>query len=285
MQVRNFLFDDFLFFSDFLFERKLKSWIKWLIYVSRCCFIECGRQFKRRDKLVEHTKRMHSENSKKKPEIIQPIISKKSKHRRDKKIMPKLSKEEFDKYTFKCAECMVGFKRRGMLVNHLAKRHPGKTPQEVPELNLPILKTTRNYFCLYCERVYKSSSKRKSHIMKSHPGKPLPPQLRGRHPGKGHEDTAININVVTKTEIKMDSLESKVVPCVSSDENGVSASGIQSKKLSLFKDAGKVIANPHACQWCHRQYATRAKLLQHQRKQHQQLMPPELQVNTLLMQS
>jgi hypothetical protein len=34
----------------------------------------------------------------------------------------------------------LGFKRRGMLVNHLAKRHPDIPPDSVPELNLPILK-------------------------------------------------------------------------------------------------------------------------------------------------
>lgn len=61
-----------------------------------------------------------------------------------------------------------------MLVNHLAKRHPDIRPESVPELNLPILKTTRDYYCQYCEKVYKSSSKRKAHILKNHPGAELP---------------------------------------------------------------------------------------------------------------
>lgn len=65
---------------------------------------------------------------------------------------------------------MQGFKRRGMLVNHLAKRHPDTSPDTIPELNLPILKTTRDYYCLYCDKKYKSSSKRKTHILKNHPG-------------------------------------------------------------------------------------------------------------------
>lgn len=39
-----------------------------------------------------------------------------------------------------------------MLVNHLAKRHPDIVPDTVPELNLPILKTTRDYFCQYCDK-------------------------------------------------------------------------------------------------------------------------------------
>lgn len=48
---------------------------------------------------------------------------------------------------------MLGFKRRGMLVNHLAKRHPDIKPEDVPELNLPILRTQRDYYCQYCEKV------------------------------------------------------------------------------------------------------------------------------------
>lgn len=62
----------------------------------------------------------------------------------------------------------------GMLVNHLAKRHPDVRPDSVPELNLPILQTMKDYICLYCDKVYKSSSKRKQHVLKIHPGEPLP---------------------------------------------------------------------------------------------------------------
>lgn len=47
----------------------------------------------------------------------------------------------------------MGFKRRGMLVNHLAKRHPDVAPESVPELNLPILRQTRDYYCQYCDKV------------------------------------------------------------------------------------------------------------------------------------
>lgn len=67
----------------------------------------------------------------------------------------------------------LGFKRRGMLVNHLAKRHPEIPYNTVPELNMPIVKTSKDYYCQYCEKVYKSSSKRKAHIIKNHPGKNL----------------------------------------------------------------------------------------------------------------
>lgn len=40
-----------------------------------------------------------------------------------------------------------------MLVNHLAKRHPDVAPESVPELNLPILRQTRDYYCQYCDKV------------------------------------------------------------------------------------------------------------------------------------
>ena len=44
----------------------------------------------------------------------------------------------------------------GMLVNHLAKRHPEVPPTAVPELNLPILKTTKDFYCQYCDKVTNS---------------------------------------------------------------------------------------------------------------------------------
>ncbi len=40
-----------------------------------------------------------------------------------------------------------------MLVNHLAKRHPDIRPEDVPELNLPILRTQKDYYCQYCDKV------------------------------------------------------------------------------------------------------------------------------------
>lgn len=116
-----------------------------------------------------------------------------------------------------------------MLVNHLAKRHPETPPETVPELNLPILKTTRDYYCQYCDKVYKSSSKRKAHILKNHPGKSLP--LSNRHKGG--------------------------VPQVV---------GIPNPTYSAT--VGSVTTHPHYCDWCHKQYASKAKLLQHQRKKH-----------------
>ena len=119
-----------------------------------------------------------------------------------------------------------------MLVNHLAKRHPTVTPAEVPELNLPILKTTKDFFCQYCDKVYKSSSKRKSHILKIHPGLPLP----------------VGAREVAET---------------------------QNKDASTFSQAvGSVTCQSHNCELCHKQYASKAKLLQHLRKEHRDQAGP-----------
>lgn len=146
-----------------------------------------------------------------------------------KKFMPKVSPTDYHRFIYKCHTCLVGFKRRGMLVNHLAKRHPDVRPDSVPELNLPILRTTRDYYCQYCDKVYKSSSKRKAHIIKNHPGNPLPPSNRNAEV----TDLMGNLNPV-----------------------------------SFSQTVGSVTTNPHNCLWCHKQYATKAKLLQHERSKH-----------------
>ena len=64
-----------------------------------------------------------------------------------------VSPTDYHRFIYKCHKCLLGFKRRGMLVNHLAKRHPDISLETVPELNLPILKTTKDYFCQYCNKV------------------------------------------------------------------------------------------------------------------------------------
>lgn len=136
----------------------------------------------------------------------------------------KVSPTELHRFIYKCQICMLGFKRRGMLVNHLAKRHPNVTPDSVPELNLPILKTTKDFYCQYCDKVYKSSSKRKSHIIKQHPGAPLP---------AGAREVTGNVEAST-----------------------------------FSQTVGSVTSQPHSCELCHKQYASKAKLLQHTRKEH-----------------
>lgn len=52
----------------------------------------------------------------------------------------KPSQPNYNEYMYKCTQCLLGFKRRGMLVNHLAKRHPDVRYDSVPELTMPIIK-------------------------------------------------------------------------------------------------------------------------------------------------
>lgn len=182
---------------------------------------DCGKQFKRKDKLKEHCKRVHSEER----ENAIP-----------KKFTPKVEPTDYHRFIYKCHTCLVGFKRRGMLVNHLAKRHPDISLNSVPELNLPILRATKDYFCNYCDKVYKSSSKRKAHILKNHPGSALP--LSNRR----FDSTKVATDAPNPT---------------------------------FSMTVGSVTTHPHGCQLCHKQYASKAKLLQHQRKTHKAQMLEE----------
>lgn len=142
--------------------------------------------------------------------------------------MPKISPSDYQQFIFKCNDCQLGFKRRGMLVNHLAKRHPTVNIATVPELNLPIVRSQRDFYCQYCDKVYKSSSKRKTHILKVHPGAEMP---AGARRGIGAEDGPLPNPTFSAT-------------------------------------VGSVLTAAHACNCCHKQYASKAKLLQHQRKKH-----------------
>ncbi|BES94827.1 ZnF_C2H2 [Nesidiocoris tenuis] len=192
----------------------------------------CGKQFRRRDKLGEHQKRIHQDDgsSPKKPKKARPR----------KPLVKQVKDGEVVKNgverLFNCDLCLTAFKRRGMLVNHLATRHPDIVIESVPELKQPIVKMWKDYFCSYCEKVYKSASKRKSHVLKHHPGKEVPCGDR--------ESTS---------------------PTVKTTHSG-----------NLSEECGSYTTVPQKCSWCHRQYATRAKLLQHQRQKHLDLMPKSL---------
>jgi hypothetical protein len=146
------------------------------------------------------------------------------------KFLPKIPPSDYQQFIFKCHDCQLGFKRRGMLINHLAKRHPDIAISSVPELNLPILKSTRDFYCQYCNKVYKSSAKRKMHILKSHPGAELPASARNQ------------------------------------PDNADASSSLPNPTFSTT--VGSMIVTAHACNSCHKQYASKAKLLQHQRKKH-----------------
>lgn len=117
-----------------------------------------------------------------------------------------------------------------MLVNHMAKRHPDVRIDSVHELSLPILKTERCFYCQYCDKVYKSSSKRKAHILKYHPGQELPQSMRHRN-----EDNFGETNMPNAT---------------------------------FTENVGSIATHAQQCPFCYRQYASRTRLLQHQRKQH-----------------
>lgn len=69
------------------------------------------------------------------------------------KLFLQVDPTDYMQFEYKCHTCLLGFKRRGMLVNHLAKRHPNVDIASVPELNQPILKATRCYYCQYCDKV------------------------------------------------------------------------------------------------------------------------------------
>ncbi|XP_012943372.1 PR domain zinc finger protein 10 [Aplysia californica] len=196
----------------------------------------CGRQFKRKDKLKEHMKRMHSKERMEQQQQL-AILHGPGNGLQTKKFTPKVMPTEFHRFIYKCHPCLLGFKRRGMLVNHLAKRHPEIKPEHVPELNLPILKTQKDFFCQYCDKVYKSSSKRKAHILKNHPGLQVPPSSR-------------------KSSALLD------------------GSGSNLAANSFSHTVGSITTMPHGCKFCHKQYASKAKLLQHQRKKHADLVEP-----------
>lgn len=217
---------------------------------------DCGKQFKRKDKLREHIISIHVKAAKEqeqqqqdhtlqiKPKTTSDDLAteKESSYQQncpkqkdplkavDVPISNAVSPSDYQRFIYKCHDCQLGFKRRGMLVNHMAKRHPQVSIDSVPELNLPILKAQRYYYCQYCDKVYKSSSKRKAHILKYHPGMDLPMSSRQKC-GQPPE-----------------------VPGL--------------PNASYSETVGNVTTNPQRCAWCHKQYASKARLLQHQRKQH-----------------
>uniref|UniRef100_A0A673BB48 PR domain zinc finger protein 10 n=1 Tax=Sphaeramia orbicularis TaxID=375764 RepID=A0A673BB48_9TELE len=181
----------------------------------------CGKQFKRKDKLREHMQRMHNPDREAK---------KADRVHRSKTLKMKVPTTDFESFMFKCRVCMMGFRRRGMLVNHLSKRHPEMRIDDVPELTLPIIKPNRDYFCQYCDKVYKSASKRKAHILKNHPGAELPPSIRKLRPAApGEPDPMLS----THTQL-----------------------------------TGTIATAPVCCPHCAKQYSSKTKMVQHIRKKH-----------------
>ncbi|XP_078480388.1 uncharacterized protein LOC144741760 isoform X2 [Lampetra planeri] len=71
----------------------------------------CGKQFKRKDKLKEHMQRMHN------PERELLLLRVAVRPLKTKRFRPKVAPHDFESFTFKCRVCMMGFRRRGMLVS------------------------------------------------------------------------------------------------------------------------------------------------------------------------
>ncbi|CAK1600974.1 unnamed protein product [Parnassius mnemosyne] len=65
---------------------------------------------------------------------------------------------------YKCEECQINFKRRGMLVNHLWRVH--KTVSE----SVPLERRVRHYPCVACPKIYRTAAKRDRHVRTHHPG-------------------------------------------------------------------------------------------------------------------
>ena len=167
-----------------------------------------------------------------------------------------------------------------MLVNHMAKRHPEIHPDSVPELNLPIVKANKDYYCRYCNKVYKSSSKRKAHILKNHPGLelPLPARIVAKKGGDGAggrgEDECLTAAAAGKFNLSAAAVTASPASTVApADGRGSSVSN-----STFSATVGNVTSLPHNCPFCHKQYASNAKLLQHQRKVHLELMAKERQI-------
>ncbi|RUS77561.1 hypothetical protein EGW08_014665 [Elysia chlorotica] len=218
----------------------------------------CGRQFKRKDKLREHMKRLHAGRDKGDNLVLtgSAAVEEQPGVIAAPKFTPKVMPSEYHRFIYKCHTCLIGFKRRGMLVNHLAKRHPEIRPEHVPELNLPILKTQKDFYCQYCDKIYKSASKRKMHIQKMHPGCAVPPSARKKLPH-------------TLAEADGGAAGGGVDGVLA-----VGPVGAGFNATSFSHTVSSITTMPHGCKFCHKQYASKAKLIQHQRKQHPEIAEP-----------
>ncbi|XP_067910350.1 PR domain zinc finger protein 10 [Heterodontus francisci] len=167
------------------------------------------------------------------PTIKDFTTSLKNSNRNQLQILPQSFPLHFFSFLFLAAcvyrACMLVWVHR-VSVNHLSKRHPDIRIDDVPELTLPIIKPNRDYYCQYCDKVYKSASKRKAHILKNHPGAELPPSIRKLRPAApGEPDPMLS----THTQLK-----------------------------------GTIATLPVCCPHCCKQYSSKAKMVQHIRKKH-----------------
>ncbi|XP_053612265.1 PR domain zinc finger protein 10-like isoform X2 [Plodia interpunctella] len=103
----------------------------------------CGERFRDRRRLQRHVHALHASAS---ASVPSETIS--------------------SEYSFKCDECQLNFKRRGMFVNHMWRSH-GELSRA------PLQRLERHYPCVACPKLYRSAAKRARHVRKHHPGAEL----------------------------------------------------------------------------------------------------------------
>lgn len=88
-----------------------------------------------------------------------------------KKSRQEVPATEFMRFIFRCDFCKLGFKRRGMLVAHFAKKHPDIDPNAAAGSNLqyPILERKKFFACPICRKDFSNSTKRRRHVELQHP--------------------------------------------------------------------------------------------------------------------
>ncbi|XP_068632550.1 PR domain zinc finger protein 10-like [Battus philenor] len=104
-------------------------------------YCECGQYFSSSQKLRNHVASEHP-------------------NQEDTDMVPKNATESH----YKCEECEVNFKRRGMLVNHMWRVH------KTSSVSVPLEKRVRHYPCTACPKIYRTAAKRDRHVKIHHPG-------------------------------------------------------------------------------------------------------------------
>uniref|UniRef100_A0A914US61 Uncharacterized protein n=1 Tax=Plectus sambesii TaxID=2011161 RepID=A0A914US61_9BILA len=114
----------------------------------------CGARYKRKDKLTHHMK-THANDAHSR--VYKPASR------------AQLDHEQYLVSEFRCELCLVGFKKRGMLVNHVASKHRSDDAREVaPCLLKSIARPKMTFGCSLCPKTYSARRKLKSHVEKHH---------------------------------------------------------------------------------------------------------------------
>ncbi|PZC78123.1 hypothetical protein B5X24_HaOG202574 [Helicoverpa armigera] len=72
--------------------------------------------------------------------------------------------QDLEPSKYKCEDCQLSFKRRGMLVNHLWRVH------NMVSAKVPLERSVRTYPCGNCPKIYRTAAKRDRHVQQHHPG-------------------------------------------------------------------------------------------------------------------